>query len=60
MEDIWTKRNITNYCSDPYECNDKNYSKKQQKIRKLIREEDIKTKREGRVIDWGYMLKGLD
>ena len=25
MEDIWTKRNITNYCSDPDECNDKNY-----------------------------------
>ena len=34
--------------------------KKQQKIRKLIREEDIKTKKEGGVIDWGYMLKGLD
>ena len=57
--DLWTKRNITDYLSNPEESLDKNYSKERQKIRKAIREEDEKTKKMGGVIDWNYMLNDM-
>ena len=58
--DIWTKRHIRNYCSDPSEANDSKYSKYYQRIRRAIRKEDEKTRAEGGTIDWGYMLWNLD
>ena len=58
--DIWTKRHIRNYLSDPSEANDSKYSKYYQRIRRAIRKEDEKTKAQGGTIDWGYMLWNLD
>ena len=57
--DLWTKRNITDYLSNPEENLDKNYSEERQKIRKAIRAEDEKTKKMGGVIDWNYMLNDM-
>ena len=57
--DLWTKRNIMDYLSNPEESLDKNYSKERQKIRKAIRAEDVKTKKMGGVIDWNYMLSDM-
>ena len=57
---IWTKRHIRNYCSDPSEEKDSKYSKYCQRIRRAIRKEDQKTKAQGGTIDWGYMLWNLD
>ena len=57
--DLWTKRNIMDYLSNPKESLDKNYSKERQKIRKAIRAEDEKTKKMGGVIDWNYMLNDM-
>ena len=45
--DLWTKKNIRNYLGDSDEENDKRYPPSMQKVRKLIREEDIKTKKKG-------------
>jgi len=58
--ELWSKWNIQNYLSNPEESKDKNYSKKQQKIRKLIRAEDVKVKKDGGDIDWGYLLNASD
>ena len=58
--ELWSKWNIQNYLSNPEESKDKNYSKKQQRIRKLIRAEDVKVKKDGGVIDWGYLLNASD
>ncbi len=57
--DLWTKRNIMDYLSNPEESLDKNYSEERQKIRKAIRAEDKKTKKMGGVIDWNYMLNDM-
>ena len=57
--DLWTRKNIQNYTGDPDESSDINYSKKQQEIRRAIRVEDEKTKKEGGNIDWNYMLNDL-
>ena len=57
--EIWTKENICDYLSHPEESLDKNYSKKRQKIRKAIRAEDTRTKKEGGQIDWNYMLNDM-
>ena len=57
--DLWTKRNIMDYLSNPDESLDKNYSEERQKIRKAIRAEDKKTKKMGGVIDWNYMLNDM-
>ena len=57
--DLWTKRNIMDYLSNPEENLDKNYSEERQKIRKAIRAEDEKTKKMGGVIDWNYMLNEM-
>ena len=58
--DLWTKKNIRNYLGDIDEKNDKRYPPSMQKIRKLIREEDKKTKAMGGVIDWNYLLNHVD
>ena len=58
--DLWTKKNIRNYLGDPDEKNDKRYPPSMQKVRKLIREEDKKTKAMGGVIDWNYLLNHVD
>ena len=58
--DLWTKKNIRNYLGDPDAKNDKRYPPSMQKVRKLIREEDKKTKKMGGVIDWGYLLTHVD
>ena len=57
--EIWTKKNICDYLSHPEESLDKNYSKERQKIRKAIRAEDTRTKKEGGQIDWNYMLNDM-
>ena len=57
---IWTKRNIMNYTSDPDAANDKKYPKTQQVVRQKIRREDEKTKAQGGVIDWSYLLSHVD
>ena len=58
--ELWSQWNIHNYLSNPEQSKDKNYSKKQQKIRKLIRAEDVKVKKDGGVIDWNYLLNASD
>ena len=58
--DVYTKRNIYDYLAKPEEKYDKDYSEERQKIRKYIREDDRKTKAQGGVIDWGYLLKAAD
>ena len=45
--ELWTRKNIQNYTGDPDESSDINYSKKQQEIRRAIRAEDERTKKEG-------------
>ena len=58
--DVYTKRNIYDYLAKPEEKYDKDYSEERQKIRKYIREDDRKTKSQGGVIDWGYLLNAAD
>ena len=58
--DLWTKKNIMNYTSDPDEKNDKRYPPSLQKARKLLRVEDEKAKADGGVVDWGYLLTHID
>ena len=58
--DVYTKRNIYDYLAKPEEKYDKDYSEERQKIRKYIREDDRKTKAQGGVIDWGYLLNTAD
>ena len=57
--DIWTKKNIQNFTSDPDEESDKKYSIEMQKIRNEIRKVDKETKSQGGVIDWNYMLNDM-
>ena len=58
--DVYTKINIKDYFANPEESKDKNYSKKRQEIRKYIRKDDLAAKRDGGVIDWGYLLNAAD
>ena len=58
--DVYTKRNIMDYLSHPEESKDKNYSKERQEIRKYIRKDDVAVKKDGGVIDWGYLLNAAD
>ena len=39
---------------------DKEYSEERKKIRKYIRKDDLKTKKMGGQIDWGYLLNAAD
>tara|TARA_B100000989_G_C19236352_1_gene342135 strand:- start:335 stop:529 length:195 start_codon:yes stop_codon:yes gene_type:complete len=58
--DVYTKINIYDYLARPEAKFDKEYSEERQKIRKYIREDDRKTKAQGGVIDWGYLLNAAD
>ena len=58
--DVYTKRNIYDYLARPEAKFDKEYSEERQKIRKYILKDDLATKKEGGVIDWGYLLKAAD
>ena len=57
--ELFTRENIGNYTSDPYVKNDYKYSKEMQEIRKELRKLDKKTKAQGEVVDWNYMLNGM-
>ena len=57
--DLFTRENIGNYTIYPYVKNDHKYSKEIQRIRKELRKLDKKTKADGGVIDWNYMLNDM-
>ena len=58
--DVYTKRNIYDYLARPEKKFDKEYSEERQKIRQYIRKDDLATKKDGGVIDWGYLLSRID
>ena len=58
--DVYTKINIKDYLARPEEKYDKEYSIKRQKIRQYIRKDDLAAKRDGGVIDWGYLINAAD
>ena len=57
--ELFTKKNIGNYTSNPYSKNDHKYSKEMQEIRKELRKLDKKTKAQGGFVDWNYMLNDM-
>ena len=57
--ELFTRENIGNYTSDTYAKNDYKYSKEMQEIRKELRKLDKKTKAQGGVVDWNYMLNDM-
>ena len=57
--ELFTRENIGNYTIDPYAKNDHKYSKEMQRIRKELRKLDKKTKAQGGVVDWNYMLNDM-
>ena len=54
--DVYTKINIKDYLARPEEKYDKEYSKERQEIRKYIRKDDLAAKKDGGLIDLGYLL----
>ena len=58
--DVYTKINIKDYLARPEAKFDKEYSEESQKIRQYIRKDDLAAKRDGGVIDWGYLLNAAD
>ena len=58
--DVYTKRNIYDYLAKPEEKYDEEYTEERQKIRQYIRKDDLATKKDGGVIDWGYLLRMAD
>ena len=54
------KINIKDYLARPEAKFDKEYSEERQKIRQYIRKDDLAAKRDGGVIDWGYLLNAAD
>ena len=58
--DVYTKINIKDYLARPEAKFDKEYSEERQKIRQYIRKDDLATKKDGGVIDWGYLLNASD
>ena len=58
--DVYTKINIKDYLARPEAKFDKEYSEERKKIRKYIRKDDLASKRDGGVIDWGYLLNASD
>ncbi len=58
--DVYTKINIKDYLARPEANFDKEYSEERQKIRQYIRKDDLAAKRDGGVIDWGYLLNAAD
>ena len=59
LYELFTRETIFNYTSDPYAKNDHKYSKEMQEIRKELRKLDKRTKKDGGVIDWNYMLNDM-
>ena len=59
MKNLWTKRNILDYLRYPEESLDKNYSPIRQKYRKELRRLDEAKKKQGRVVDWNYILNNF-
>ena len=57
--EVFTRETVGNYMSDPYAKNDHKYSKEMQEIRKELRKLDKKTKAQGGVVDWNYMLNDM-
>tara|TARA_B100000212_G_C27381099_1_gene537086 strand:+ start:42 stop:221 length:180 start_codon:yes stop_codon:yes gene_type:complete len=57
--ELFTRKTILNYTSDPYAKNDHKYSKEMQEIRKELRKLDKRTKKDGGVVDWNYMLNDM-
>ena len=57
---VYTKRNIYDYLVRPEKKFDKEYSEERQKIRQYSRKDDLATKKDVGVIDWGYFLKPAD
>ena len=57
--ELFTRENIGNYTSDPYAKNDYKDSKAMHEIRKELRKIDKKTKAQGGVVDWNYMLNDM-
>ena len=58
--DVYTKINIKDYLARPEAKFDKEYSEERKKIRQYIRKDDLAAKRDGGVIDWGYLLNASD
>ena len=58
--DVYTKINIKDYLARPEAKFDKEYSEERQKFRQYISKDDLAAKRDGGVIDWGYLLKAAD
>ena len=58
--DVYTKINIKDYLARPEAKFDKEYSEERKKIRQYIRKDDLAAKRDGGVIDWGYLLNATD
>ena len=58
--DVYTKINIKDYLARPEAKFDKEYSEERKKIRQYIRKDDLAAKRDGGVIDWGYLLNAAD
>ena len=59
MKNLWTKRNILDYLRHPEESLDKNYTLIRQKYRKELRRMNEETKKDGRIVDWNYILNDL-
>ena len=57
---VYTKINIKDYLARPEAKFDKEYSEEREKIREYIRKDDLAAKRDGGVIDWGYLLNAAD
>ena len=54
------QKNIYDYLARPEEKYDKDYSKERKEIIKYIRKDNLTTKKDVGVIDWGYLLKAVD
>ena len=57
---FFTKININDYLARPEANFDKEYSEERQKIIQQIRKDDLAAKRDGGVIDLGYLLNAVD
>ena len=54
--DVYTKANIYDYLARLEEQHDKDFPKERQEIRKYIRKDDLAAKKDGGLIDLGYLL----
>ena len=54
--DVYTKANIYDYLARLEGQHDKDFPKERQEIRKYIRKDDLAAKKDGGLIDLGYLL----